>query len=94
MHLPNTDNGNPKIRVNAVLPGFIEGRWLREGLGEEAYGRVRGLFAQTSALRTVCTPENIAGVVCWLLDGTNIITGQLIVADVGFGLGRPPAVAR
>ena len=24
----------PKIRVNAVAPGFITGRWLREGLGE------------------------------------------------------------
>ena len=27
----------PSIRVNAVAPGFITGRWLRDGLGEPVY---------------------------------------------------------
>ncbi|HET9975909.1 MAG TPA: SDR family oxidoreductase, partial [Burkholderiaceae bacterium] len=32
----------PRVRVNAVLPGLIEGRWMREGLGDEAaYQRVK-----------------------------------------------------
>ena len=25
------------IRINAICPGFIEGEWLKTGLGDEAY---------------------------------------------------------
>jgi hypothetical protein len=32
----------PKVRVNAVLPGLIEGRWMRDGLGDEVSQRVTG----------------------------------------------------
>ncbi len=83
----------PGIRVNAVLPGLIEGRWMRDGLGDEAYQRVKAQFADTALLGRVCTPENIAGTIGWLLDPDCMMTGQLVVVDAGFMLGRPPAAA-
>ncbi len=81
----------PGIRVNAVLPGMIEGRWMLEGLGEEVYERVKQQFADTALLGQVCTPAHIAATVGWLLDPDCMMTGQLVVADAGFTLGRPPS---
>ena len=81
----------PAIRVNAVLPGLIEGRWMRNGLGDEAYERVKGLFAAAAALGKVSTPDQIASAVCWLLEEDSVVTGQLISVDAGFMLGRPPS---
>ncbi len=84
----------PEIRVNAVLPGFVEGRWLREGLGDAAYDRVKASWEATAALGKVSTPEEVADVIGWLLTDAAIITGQLITADAGMVLGRPPVVTR
>jgi len=84
----------PAIRVNAVLPGLIEGRWMRDGLGDDAaYERVKGQFAATAALGKVSKPEHIASAVCWLLEEDSMVTGQLIPVDAGFLLGKPPAAA-
>ena len=82
----------PKVRVNAVLPGLIEGRWMREGLGDEAaYRRVKDGYAATSLLGRVSTSEDIAQAIVWLLDPGCLMTGQLMVVDAGFLLGKPPA---
>lgn len=80
----------PGIRVNAVLPGMIEGRWMREGLGDVGYERVKGAFAATAALGCISTPEQVASAVCWLLEPQSVVTGQQIVVDAGFTLGKPP----
>ena len=79
----------PKIRVNAVLPGMIQGRWMKEGLGDEAYEKAKQHFANSSLLGEVATPEHVASSVCWLLDKDCLMTGQLIVVDGGFTLARP-----
>jgi 3-oxoacyl-[acyl-carrier protein] reductase len=83
----------PGIRVNAVLPGMIEGRWMRDGLGDEAYERVLGQFRQAAALGKVSRPEHIASAVCWLLEPDSMVTGQLIPVEAGILLGRPPSAA-
>jgi 3-oxoacyl-[acyl-carrier protein] reductase len=83
----------PAIRVNAVLPGMIEGRWMRDGLGEEAYERVKSQFAAVAALGKISQPEQIASAVCWLLEPNSVVTGQLISVDAGFTLGRMPSAA-
>jgi 3-oxoacyl-[acyl-carrier protein] reductase len=76
-----------------VLPGLIEGRWMRDGLGDEAYQRVKGQYADTSLLGRVATPEHIAAAIVWLLDPLCLMTGQLMTVDSGFTLGKPPAAA-
>lgn len=82
----------PRVRVNAVLPGLIEGRWMRDGLGdEEAYQRVKNGYAAGSLLECVSTSEEIASAIGWLLDPACQMTGQLMVVDAGFILGKPPA---
>lgn len=83
----------PKVRVNAVLPGLIEGRWMHDGLGDDAYQRVKRQFADHSLLGRVAIPEEIASAICWLLDPACLMTGQLMVVDGGFSLGSPPAAA-
>jgi 3-oxoacyl-[acyl-carrier protein] reductase len=82
----------PAIRVNAVLPGMIQGRWLREGVGDVAYERIREKFSQDSALGLVATPADVAATAGWLATDAGLLTGQLITADAGLLLGRPPRV--
>jgi len=84
----------PEVRVNAVLPGFVEGRWLRDGLGDAGYEKVKSQWQANAALGRVSTPEEIAGVIGWLIAEAPVVTGQLITADAGMVLGRPPAVTR
>jgi 3-oxoacyl-[acyl-carrier protein] reductase len=80
----------PKARVNAVLPGMIEGRWITDRLGEAAYARSRNQVADASLLGRVATPEDIARAIGWLLDSECLMTGQLMVVDGGFLHGKPP----
>lgn len=84
----------PEIRVNAVLPGLIETRWLKVGLGEEAYRRVRDGWADAAALGKTCTADDVAQTIVWLAVDAALVTGQLLTVDGGFLLGRPTRVAR
>ena len=84
----------PEIRVNAVLPGLIETRWLKVGLGEVAYQRVRDGWADAAALGKTCTADDVAQTIAWLIADAKLVTGQLLTVDGGFLLGRPTRVAR
>jgi 3-oxoacyl-[acyl-carrier protein] reductase len=84
----------PEIRVNCVLPGLIQTRWLKNGLGNETYERVRDGWADASALQKTCTPEDVAQTIVWLAVDSPLVTGQLITVDGGFLLGRPTRVSR
>jgi 3-oxoacyl-[acyl-carrier protein] reductase len=84
----------PEIRVNAVLPGLIQTRWLKNGLGDEAYQRVRDGWADAAALQKTCTAEDVAQTIVWLAADAPLVTGQLLTVDGGFLLGRPTRVAR
>ena len=84
----------PEIRVNCVLPGLIQTRWLKNGLGDEAYERVRDGWADASALQKTCTAEDVAQTIVWLAADAALVTGQLLTVDGGFLLGRPTRVSR
>jgi 3-oxoacyl-[acyl-carrier protein] reductase len=75
----------PKIRVNAVAPGFIEGEWLKKGLGP-GYEAARQAKAEQALLGKVCQPEDVAAAILALIS-TDLVTGQTIVCDGGFNLG-------
>ena len=77
----------PEVRVNAVLPGFIETRWLRQGLGDELYKKAEANWRGQVALGAVLTPEDVAGSILSLLDATKM-TGQLLTLDCGKAIGQ------
>ncbi|HKY13443.1 MAG TPA: SDR family oxidoreductase [Microthrixaceae bacterium] len=73
--------GPEGIRVNAVCPGYIDTPMLAPGL---VFPEVRESFESAAALRRIGQPEDIAGVVRFLLSAdAGFITGQAIVADGG-----------
>jgi len=78
----------PEIRVNAVCPGFIQSRWLRNGLGEEVYESLKRSQEETTPLRTAGTPEQMAEAAVWFIEGASIVTGETLLVDAGLHLGR------
>jgi 3-oxoacyl-[acyl-carrier protein] reductase len=72
----------PKIRVNAVAPGFITGRWLAGGLGD-AYEAVKGAMEARAPLGRVCDPEDVAAAILALICGSDLVTGQIVAVDGG-----------
>ena len=94
MTLALARNLAPEIRVNAVLPGLIQTRWLKDGLGDEAYARVRDGWADAAALQRTCTAEDVAHMIVWLATDAPLVTGQLLTVDGGFLLGRPTRVSK
>jgi NAD(P)-dependent dehydrogenase (short-subunit alcohol dehydrogenase family) len=84
----------PDIRVNAVCPGVIDTRWMRQALGPEAYaGLVKG-FSDASPMGRVATAKDVADAIVWLVEGAGFITGELLSIDGGQRLGgglRKPA---
>ena len=38
------------IRINAICPGFIEGEWLKKGLGDEAYEATKNYIESSLSL--------------------------------------------
>jgi 3-oxoacyl-[acyl-carrier protein] reductase len=77
----------PKIRVNAVAPGFITGRWLQNGLGD-VYESTKQAFEQITPLDKVCDPADVADAIMSLVTGSEMITGQVLVCDGGMLIGR------
>ena len=75
----------PEIRVNAVAPGFIEGDWLQQGLGE-AYESVRSAKASGAVLGKVATPDHIASGILAMIMATHT-TGHILPLDGGDTLG-------
>jgi 3-oxoacyl-[acyl-carrier protein] reductase len=72
----------PKIRVNAVAPGFITGRWLGEGLGA-AYEPIKRAMEQRAPLGRVCEPEDVAAAILSFVAGSDLVTGQVLTVDGG-----------
>ena len=74
------------IRVNAVCPGFIEGEWLKKGMGNEMYEGTKKHIQNTAPLRKTCSPESIAEVIVSLIEKSELMTGQLVTVDGGVSL--------
>ena len=77
----------PEIRINAVCPGLIQSRWLRDGMGEEGYQKTVAHIEKTTPLQKASTPEDVAEVILWLLEGAAHVTGETILVDAGLHLG-------
>ena len=84
----------PEIRVNAVAPGAINTRWLREGVGEQGLDKMLTSLRKTTPLRDIAQPEDVADAVVWLSLQARMITGDTIVLDGGFLLGGPAGMPK
>ncbi len=78
----------PKVRVNAVLPGMVDGQWLRKGLGETVFQERRKRYEARALLATVVTPQDVARSAWGLAVDATKQTGQLIDLEGGFLLGN------
>ena len=84
----------PEIRVNAVCPGIIDTRWMRNAVGAEGYAALEERFAQTAPLGRVASADDVASAVVWLIEGADYVTGELLSVDGGIrlsgGVRKPP----
>ena len=79
----------PEVRVNAVAPGFITGRWWKEGQGEDVHDKVAEAAANSVPLKAVCDPEDVADACMSFVQGSDLVTGQILVVDGGMLIKIP-----
>ena len=84
----------PEVRVNTICPGFITGRWLRGGMGDDAYEAAKAAQERNTPLRKAGTPEDMAQAAVWFIEGADLITGEILIVDAGSHLGGAPMIAR
>lgn len=84
----------PEIRINTVCPGFIEGDWLRKGLGDEQYEAARAHNARQAPLGVTATPETVAEAILCFISGPQIVTGETLIVDGGRHLNTVPLARR
>jgi 3-oxoacyl-[acyl-carrier protein] reductase len=80
----------PKLRINAVCPGFIAGEWLREGFGDEKYKLLMENNRNAAPLGVVATPETVADAILHFISGPQVITGETLIVDGGRHLSMAP----
>ena len=69
----------PHIRINSVAPGLIETDMI-----ESLDKKIRKTMIETTPLKRIGKPKDIANTVCYLLsDRSNFTTGQTLVTDGG-----------
>ena len=85
----------PKIRVNAVCPGFIDTPWFGKGLGEAAADRIRANAAANTPMKVASSPDDIAAATVFLGSrASRHVTGETLLVDAGSHLGFAAQVAR
>ncbi|MDP9103036.1 MAG: SDR family oxidoreductase [Pseudomonadota bacterium] len=85
----------PKIRVNAVCPGFIDTPWFERAMDAERLERMRQGVAAATPLKVASKAEDIAGPTVFLASPAAAhITGETLLVDAGMHLGYAPTVAR
>ncbi|MGD2138909.1 MAG: glucose 1-dehydrogenase [Burkholderiales bacterium] len=78
----------PEIRVNAVCPGLIDTRWHSSRFSPEDYEKFKAGYSKTVPLGKPATADDVAEVAVWLLEGAALVTGETILVDGGFHLGK------
>jgi 3-oxoacyl-[acyl-carrier protein] reductase len=84
----------PEIRINTVVPGMIQTRWLKGGMSEEAYETMLEKVTQMVPLKKVATAEEVAEALIWFLEGASVVTGETLIVDSGIHLGQLPDYAK
>lgn len=78
----------PKIRINALCPGFIDTPWHEKGLPGEMVDRMREGTKRATPLQAASTAEDIADAgLFFLSDASRHVTGETLLVDAGLHLG-------
>ncbi len=72
----------PHIRVNGIAPGFIDGRWTKNGLGQR-YDETKAAYERNLPMGCVLTPKDVADALISLITGSRLVTGQTLTVDAG-----------
>lgn len=73
----------PKIRVNALAPGWLEGEWMEEALGAN-YDRLMERRSKATPLGRCARVEDVAETAVAIATSMRFISGQVFVIDGGF----------
>jgi 3-oxoacyl-[acyl-carrier protein] reductase len=85
----------PKIRVNAVCPGFIDTVWFEKSMDPDALERLRQGVAASTPLKVASKAEDIAGAAVFFASpAARHITGETLLVDAGTHLGYAPLAMR
>ena len=74
------------IRVNAICPGFIQGEWLKKGLGEDLYNESLKNLESSTPLGLAVTPEQVADSIYNFAAISTTVTGETLLVDGGLHL--------
>jgi NAD(P)-dependent dehydrogenase (short-subunit alcohol dehydrogenase family) len=78
-----------QITVNAVAPGAIDTRLLRDNY--PVGSRAEAGYLSMVPMGRIASPSEVAGVVAFLFsEDASYVTGQVIYIDGGFSVGRRP----
>ena len=81
----------PKIRVNAICPGFIDTPWFAKSMPRDRLERMRTGVAAAMPLKAASTAEDIAGAAVFLASpAARHVTGETLMVDAGLHLGYAP----
>ncbi len=85
----------PRIRVNAVCPGFIDTPWFGKAMDEEKIERLRAGAAAATPLQVASSAEDVAGAAVFLASpASRHITGETLLVDAGLHLGAATMAMR
>ena len=79
----------PEIRVNAVLPGFVDTPWQSNALGAEKANQAAAHYSTMVPLKDYARPEDVADAIVWLIEGARQVTGETIFIDGGMHIATP-----
>jgi len=76
----------PKIRVNAVCPGFVDTGWHAKSPKRKKtsdIGKFHERIVAATALKRMTKADDVADAVCWFAVGAKAVTGTFLYIDGG-----------